>query len=62
MQNTSGLPVDVVRVDGRSTGLELTDTGRDLLQITNRLFAQEKEAELYLRESKELAPDICASE
>jgi LysR family transcriptional regulator, low CO2-responsive transcriptional regulator len=38
----------------RSTGLELTDTGRDLLQITNRLFAQEKEAELYLRESKEL--------
>jgi LysR family transcriptional regulator, low CO2-responsive transcriptional regulator len=38
----------------RSTGLELTDTGRDLLQITNRLFAQEKEAELLLRESKEL--------
>lgn len=38
----------------RSTGLELTDTGRDLLQITNRLFAQEKEAELYSRESKEL--------
>lgn len=38
----------------RSTGLELTETGRDLLQITNRLFAQEKEAELFLRESKEL--------
>ncbi len=38
----------------RSTGLELTDTGRDLLQITNRMFAQEREAELLLKESKEL--------
>jgi LysR family transcriptional regulator, low CO2-responsive transcriptional regulator len=37
-----------------SSGLELTDTGRDLLQITNRLFAQEKEAELLLKESKQL--------
>jgi LysR family transcriptional regulator, low CO2-responsive transcriptional regulator len=38
----------------RSTGLELTDTGRDLLRITNRMFAQEHEAELLLKESKEL--------
>ena len=38
----------------RSTGLELTDTGRDLLRITNRMFAQEHEAELLLKESKQL--------